>query len=732
MTVTTLFLSVCNLAASAGWVVLAVMLVRLLLGLPGLRRIPRRFSVVLWAVVALRLVIPFSFESAWSLLPHAQPITQTLLYDPTPTIHTGVPALNAVINEAVMPSVTPNPGDSVNPLQVITAVGAWVWIIGTVLMILYMVISYLYLYRRLRFATKMEGGDNVYECEAVTSPFVLGLFRPRIFLPYHMDAQTRTHVIAHERAHLTRGDHFIKPLAFLLLSVYWFHPLLWAAYILLCRDIEGACDERAAKDMTGAERKAYAAALVHCSVKARQITACPLAFGETGVKHRVTAILDYKRPTLWVLIAAVVLCAVFAVCFGTDPFSVDGMTPMVEYDPIAQVFENGMFSYVQTVETAPSFCVDEDGVLWMRYPDGEEWTSIGMLSEYKLTKDGLQDLFAMYNPDSFGMHETAETLYRQSKAAWRADYIHPSTGAEESYTVMQRDNGDVLVLYSFRYVKEDGTLSDEIPRWIYRLSETNNSVTLPAYDSYRIAYAYAGSPAPDYNEINRMPYADRSADMMTSVPDSLDNDRLQDAVGIPVLRFASADDLRQFRQTYSDAFVFDDSLGDRIPAFDYAVKSFGDSEALFRDNVLLVACIHAPSSSHVFSVSQITAEDGVLAVDIDRYAPELCTDDEISHFVLIAVPRAVMENTETVLVLLENAPSMAEHPVEAIDLSEYAADTTDIQSGVAYEDTPAGSFTIDPDVTVSDAFALYPEDETQPDIEDDTVPGDIIIVPPTE
>lgn len=746
MTVTKLFLSVCNLAASAGWVILAVMLVRLLLTLPGLRRIPRRFVCLLWAVVGLRLLLPFSPESAWSLLPHAEPITETFLYDPSPTVHTGVPALNTVINEAVMPSLTPNPGDSVNPLQVISDVGAWIWAIGAGLMVLYLVISYLYLYRRLRFATKMEGEDNVYECEAVHSPFVLGLIRPKIYLPYHMDEETRAHVIAHERAHLTRGDHFIKPFAFLLLSVYWFQPLLWAAYILLCRDIEGACDERAAKDMTVGERKAYAAALVRCSVKTRQITACPLAFGETGVKHRVMAILDYRRPTLWVLIAAAVMCVVFTVCFGTNPTSLRGMTPMVEYDPIAQVYENGMFSHVQTVETAPSFCVDEDGVLWMKYPGGTEWTSVGMLSEHELTKDSLQDLFALYNPESFGMHETAETLYRQSKAAWRAEYIHPSTGAEDYYTVMSRDNGDVLVLYSFRFVKEDATLSDEIPRWVYRLSETNNGVTLPVYGSYRIAYAYAGSPAPDYNEIHQMPYTDQTADMMTSMPDSLSKDRLQNASIIPVLRFESSDELRQFRDTYRDAFVFDDSLGDRIPAFDYAVRTFGDSEALFRDNVLLVSCINAPTGSHVYSVSQITNENGVLAVDIDCYAPELCTDDEISHFVLIAVPRSVMEDTENVLFLLENAPTSTEHPVEAIDFSEYHADTTDIQSGRAYEDTPTGSFTVEPDVTVSDEFALHPEyetselvippngeeNETLPNFEDEFSDDHYIVIEPIE
>ena len=753
MTSANLFLSVCNLAASAGWAVIAVMLMRLLLGLPGLRRIPRRYVCLLWAVVGLRLVFPFSPESVLSLIPSAEVLPQTVLYDRTPAVTTGIPALNAVINESVMPTFAPSPGDSVNPLQVLTAVGSWVWIVGAVLMLVYMLVSYLLLYRRVRFATRLAGKDGVYESDTVSSPFVFGLIRPKIYLPYSMDAETRSHVIAHERAHLSRGDHFIKPAAFLLLSVYWFHPLLWAAYILLCRDIESACDERAAKDMTAAERKSYAAALVRCSVRTRQITACPLAFGETGVRRRVTAILDYRRPTLWVLIAAVVLCVVFAVCFGTNPTSLHGMTPMMEYDPAAMVYENGMFSYVQIVEMAPSFCVDEDGVLWMRYPMETEWTSVGKLKAYDLTKAYMQTLFELSNPDSFGMHETAETLYRQCKTAWRAEYVHPVNGNADDYTVIQRKNGDVLVLYSFQYIKEDGSLSDEIPRWIYRLAETKNAVELPTYDSYRVAYAYAGSPAPDYNEIHRMPYADHTIEAFTQLSEYVDPERLRHASVIPVLRFASADDLRQFREAYRDAFVFDDSLGDRIPAFDYAVRTFGDSETLFRDNVLFVACINAPSGSHVFSVSQITAENGILAVDIDRYAPELCTDDEISHFVLIAVPRTVVEKTESVVVLLENAPSPTVIPDEAFDFPENYADTlnppreTDnTQQAPAYEDTPSGTFTVAPDVTVSDDFALHPEyetselvippngeeNETRPDIEDEFSDENIIVIEPTE
>ena len=665
MTSAKLFLTVCNLAASAGWAVIAVMLIRLLLGLPGLRRIPRRYVCLLWAVVGLRLVFPFSPESVLSLIPSAEVLPQTILYDRTPEVTTGVPALNAVINESVMPSFTPNPGDSVNPMQVLTAVGSWVWIAGAVLMLVYMLASYLLLYRRMRFATRLAGEDGVYESDAVSSPFVFGLIRPKIYLPYSMDAETRAHVIAHERAHLSRGDHFLKPFACLLLSVYWFHPLLWAAYILLCRDIESACDERAARDMTAAERKSYAAALVRCSVRTRQITACPLAFGETGVKRRVTAILDYRRPTLWVLIAAVVLCVVFAVCFGTNPTSLHGMTPMMEYDPAAVVYENGMFSYVQTVETAPSFCVDEDGVLWMRYPmEHTRWVSIGTLKQYAPDKSAFRLLFE-HNVNVDGTTVSADTLYRQCKAAWRAEYIHPANGKEDYYTVMQRENGDILMLYSFRSADMDGTLLPEIPRWIYKLNAGNameGDVALPhVKELFRFDTAYAGTNCPDYEEIYQMPWAALAAKSMEEMPPEFFKTEhyeyeLKNASVIPILQFESAAELREFRYTYRDMFVFNDSLGDTIPAFDAVIQHYGDSEALFRDYILYVACVNMPPRSHINSIGNMGLPYGGvfgLHIDMNNDVSENSTSDTFSQFVIAAMPRHYKDEIHTTIALVE-------------------------------------------------------------------------------
>ena len=663
MTLTELFLSVCNFAVTAGWVTLAIMAVRFLLGLPYLRRIPRRYTVVLWAVVGLRLMIPVSIQSTWSLMPPSVPLTKTLLYDPTPTVQTGIGAWNTVINEAVMPALIPNTGDSVNPLQVWTIIGAWVWMSGVALMLLYMIVSVIRLCRQMRYATKLDGQKCVYESEHVTSPFVLGIFRPKIYLPYGMDEETRSHVIAHERAHLSRGDHFIKPFAFVLLSVYWFQPLLWVGYILLCRDIEGACDERAAKNMTAQERKDYARSLVRCATKSRMIAACPLAFGETGVKQRVTAVLDYKRPTLWVLIAAVVLCAVFAVCFGTNPFSLTGMTALVEYDPSALVFDNGMFSYVETVESAPSFCVDEDGVLWYRYPtEHAGWMSIGTMKASTPDKNEFAAWFEnAVNTD--GSNVPADTLYSQCKSAWRASYVHPATGSIDHYTVMQRKNGDILMMYSFCSADPDGTLRHEIPRWIFKLDAgevvEKDILSFISEVGIRFDTAYAGTNCPDYEEIYQMPWASLAAKSMDELPSAFFKTEqyeteLKHASVIPILRFASAAELREFRYTYRDMFVFDDSLGDTMAAFDAAIQCYGDSEALFRDYVLYVACVNLPPRAYLCSVGTVGPDyAGILGLHLESNLRKDSTGDAYSQFVIAAIPRQNDEGIHTTIALVD-------------------------------------------------------------------------------
>lgn len=324
---TTLFLKLFNMSISAGWMVLAVLIVRIFL-----RKAPRSLSVVLWALVGIRLLLPFSIESVVSLIPSAQTVPSEILYTQTPIIHSGFSAVNAVINPVLSETMAPTPSDSVNPMQVLTAVAAIVWLVGCIGVLLYGVISYGRIYRRVQNATHLFG--NVYRSASIDTPFILGILSPKIYLPFEMNGNDIPYVLDHEQAHLKWLDHLWKPLGFFLLAVYWYNPLLWVAYVLLCRDIESACDERVAKTMDAEEKKAYSSALLNCSVPRRMITACPLAFGEVGVKQRIRSVLHYKKPTIWIIAVAVVTCIAIAVCFLTDP-KTDTLSPgaqYVEYD----------------------------------------------------------------------------------------------------------------------------------------------------------------------------------------------------------------------------------------------------------------------------------------------------------------------------------------------------------------------------------------------------------------
>ena len=308
-----IFLKLLNLSISASWLVLVVLALRLVL-----KRAPNWVNVLLWGMVALRLMLPFSIESALSLIPSAETVSpEVVQFDPAPTITSGVELIDNAVNPSLSESFAAAPLASVNPLYVWTYLAGWVWLIGLAAMLAYALVSYLRLRRRVSASIPLR--ENIYVCDEVPSPFILGIVRPRIYLPSALDEAQRGSVLSHERAHLARRDHWWKPLGFALLAVYWFNPLLWLAYTLLCRDIELACDERVLRGMDAGQVKAYSSALLACSVPRRMIAACPLAFGEVGVGARVKNALRYKKPAFWVVAASVIVCIVVAVCFLTNP-----------------------------------------------------------------------------------------------------------------------------------------------------------------------------------------------------------------------------------------------------------------------------------------------------------------------------------------------------------------------------------------------------------------------------
>lgn len=306
------FIKTLNMGIAASWLILAVVVLRVIL-----KRAPKRFRLLLWAVVGLRLVLPVSIESALSLVPSTQTLPEDVMYAAAPELNTGIAALNDAINPALTAAFAPEPAASANPLQVLLPIASVIWLAGAAAMLLWALVSWLRLRRRVAEAVRLEG--NVFESERVASPFVLGLIRPRIYLPFGLDEGAREQVLTHERAHIARGDHVIKPIGWLILAVYWYNPLVWLAYALFCRDIELACDERVIRRLPVSGRADYSQALLDLSRPHHGVGACPLAFGESAVKCRVKSVLTYKRPAFWLIMLAALLCIGAAVCFLTDP-----------------------------------------------------------------------------------------------------------------------------------------------------------------------------------------------------------------------------------------------------------------------------------------------------------------------------------------------------------------------------------------------------------------------------
>ena len=340
------FLKLLNMSIAAGWLVVAVIVLRLCL-----KKAPKAIHCALWALVAIRLLCPFSLESSFSLIPEevangnvVSEWTDDYIGD-IDIHHPSSVYYDAAIGAGREPIsdgeggyyvVTKHDqlGEPATIENTVVPVLSWIWLAGVAALLLYAAISYLRI--RSRVKVSLNWKDNIWRSEQVDSPFILGVIRPKIYLPFGMDEAQMNHVVAHEQAHLSRRDHWWKPLGFILLAVYWFNPLMWVAYILLCRDIELACDEKVIRDMGAQDKKAYSEALLACSVPRRMIAACPLAFGEVGVKKRIASVLHYKKPAFWILLVALIASVAVAVCFLTNPTEEESSNEFITWEVDAE------------------------------------------------------------------------------------------------------------------------------------------------------------------------------------------------------------------------------------------------------------------------------------------------------------------------------------------------------------------------------------------------------------
>lgn len=331
-----IFLRLLNMSITACYVILAVIPIRLLL-----RKAPRIFSYILWAAVLFRLTLPFSFASVFSLVRiSTQPVPEDIMFATSPQIQSGIPVVDHAVNNSLPAPVTM--GASINPIQVWIFLGEILWLAGVVLLLGYSVVAFVRLHRKLRYANHRE--SNIYELAGGGAPFVFGIWKPKIYLPEGISEEEQNYILKHEQTHIKRLDHFIKPFAFLVLCVHWFNPLVWVAFFLMSADMELSCDESVLKQMGGEIKKDYSSTLLSLSTGKRIVGGCPLAFGEDNIKGRIKNILNYKKPTLWVIIIAVLIVA--AACIGliSDPKDSDSQEVGQQggSNPYSSVYKDGL------------------------------------------------------------------------------------------------------------------------------------------------------------------------------------------------------------------------------------------------------------------------------------------------------------------------------------------------------------------------------------------------------
>ncbi len=468
---TELFYTILNMSISASILILVVLLLRLLF-----RKAPKWVTILLWGLVAIRLICPFDLETPFSLMPKTEWITEDTSFSDENTY------FDSVAPEHITPD--PNFADNVNvhyyplephieihrgvnPVFVLNCV----WLAGIAVMLVYMFVSYICVYRRIRGAKQFK--DNIYTSEAVSSPFVLGLIRPRIYLPEKMDAVSMSYVIAHEEAHLRRLDHLWKPIGFLLLAVHWFNPLIWIGYILLCRDIEMACDERVVRTMNDEERVDYSEALLACSVSRKMITACPLAFGEVGAKERIMSVLNYKKPAFWIIVAALIACAAAAVFFLTNP--IDQGDPIDEENSyFMMIEEEGIAEIRVSTPINSGGCIHADNSLFksgekvwlenLNHIDDLRGVEVAAISESGET------VYSVTFPESATNMEIEQLLLQ---TAW---FIPPES-VSLKYTTVKEGSENIIA----SNISEE-TLTNEILKqhqeeiWAYRNTAINDTV----------------------------------------------------------------------------------------------------------------------------------------------------------------------------------------------------------------------------------------------------------------
>lgn len=448
---TDIFLNILNISISSSWVILAVIMVRFLL-----QKSSKTFRYYLWIIVAIRMLLVPSFESGLSLIPSVETIPKDIAVSRVPSIHSGIKAVDKVINPVIISNFAPNPENSVNPLQIVLGVASVIWMIGAAVILLYFVISFIRIKASVRTAIRLH--DNVWICDQIDSPFILGLFLPKIYLPSYTKEEEMTYILAHEEEHLKYHDTWWKPIGFLLLAIHWFNPLVWAAYILMCKDMEMACDERVIWRLDHVEKQKYAEVLLEFGQIKKSVEYCPVAFGEVGIKQRIQSIVHFKRPSGIMIVLFVLIMAVLGIGFLTNPSGQNvipdtGSGPSKDDEPAEEIMEafealyKQDFTFVQITygesvdNTLPeiqriSGAYDADnGIQHLIYVEGQkDWDEI-----YAFQEDG-EEKTIINTEGTWTETNFSQTYFNGYGSDLTLDTAFKGTGYEQDLTIIDSYN----------------------------------------------------------------------------------------------------------------------------------------------------------------------------------------------------------------------------------------------------------------------------------------------------
>lgn len=469
-----LFLSVLNMSYVGAFVIVAVLTIRMIL-----RGVPRKYIYLLWSVVLFRLSVPFSFESAFCLLRvNPKPIPLDIAHVPKPQINTGISVINSSVNQ-ILP--TTSVATSVKPMQTVVFIAALVWGTGVVLLLIYALFSHWQLKHKIGRATCI--GTNVYTSNKLDTPFVMGLFRPIIYLPQALVGEARDYVIAHERAHIKRRDHLFRFLAYLTLCVHWFNPLVWLAFSMSGKDMEMACDEMVVTTYGDAVKPAYSQTLLNLTTKNYQLLRVPLAFGEGDTKGRVQHILNFSKPKLLVVATALIVIIVALVGLMSSPISGVSVPDITDtqYRVHRVVDHSLVYSFTYTAESAPYFYISSDFQLYTRLPQDSEWVYQGNLDPNVVSKKQLMawiDLTGYPEQKDDSLLERIETIYR----------VSANDQAQNVFLIAQTDNGQDLIFQGY----QSGL--DVLIRWQFQVDrEKVRDAQLSSFGLIKYRTPYVGN-----------------------------------------------------------------------------------------------------------------------------------------------------------------------------------------------------------------------------------------------